>query len=192
MNGLFAAQFFFDYSPHEKNHEVETQRRWGPLKCCRATNPNRKFIIEEKKHKYGAQNGIKLYPTDWSPFLCLGGFQSLSSLCFADAPNVCYWSIHTFSANICPESHYKDTTVFFYQSMGFFRIPIIIPISVYPYIFFAHSSTSWRTAQTFGLSSSSQACSKRGLCSLIPRECNIKCILLWGASISLELLLHHF
>jgi len=49
MNRHLAAQFFFDYSPHEKNNEVETQRRWEPLKWCRATNPNRKFIIEKKK-----------------------------------------------------------------------------------------------------------------------------------------------
>lgn len=76
---------------------------------------------------------------------------------------------------------------------GGFRVPTIIPVSVYPYIFFAHSSACWSTAQTFGSSSSSsQACSKRGLWSLIPRECNTKCILLWGSSISLELLLHHF
>lgn len=37
--------FFYYYSPHEKNHEMETQRLWGPLKWCTATNPNWKFII---------------------------------------------------------------------------------------------------------------------------------------------------
>lgn len=75
--------------------------------------------------------------------------------------------------------------------MAVFRIQIIIPVSFYPYIFSAYSSTCWSTAQTFG-SSSSQAGRKRGLCSLITTEYNIKCILLWSASISLELLLHHF
>jgi len=44
---------------------------------------------KKKPRKHGAQNGMKLYPTDRSPFLCLGDVQSLASLCFADAPDIC-------------------------------------------------------------------------------------------------------
>ena len=74
MNRLLKARLFFDYSPREKNYEVETQRLWGPLKWCTATSPNRKFIMGKKNRKHGAQIGMKLYPTDRSPFLCLCGY----------------------------------------------------------------------------------------------------------------------
>ena len=85
MNRLLKARLFFDYSPREKNYEVETQRLWGPLKWCTATSPNRKFIIGKKK------------PQTWSPNLdetlsyrqialpVSMWLQSLASLCFADA-----------------------------------------------------------------------------------------------------------